>query len=80
MFLVIQDYMQQIIEGVRGQNIQESQSMHDFGADSLEIVEVVSRSTRQLALRVPRTELARAKNIADLLDIFEQVAAAKPAL
>jgi acyl carrier protein/polyketide biosynthesis acyl carrier protein len=48
----------------------------DFGADSLEIVEVVSRSMKDLRIKVPRTELAKASNIGELADIFERFAAA----
>jgi acyl carrier protein len=49
--------------------------MRDMGADSLQIVEVVSRSMKELKVKVPRTELSRAQNLGDLLDLFEQGAA-----
>ena len=73
-FAVIQSNIQTIIEDVDGE-ILETHSMRDFGADSLQIVEVVSRSMRQLRIRVPRTELMDAKNLGDLLDVFENAAA-----
>jgi acyl carrier protein len=73
-FGVIQSNMRAIIEGVDGQEVQESQSMRDFGADSLQVVEVVSRSMKALRLRVPRADLMKARNLRDLVDLFEKVA------
>ena len=52
--------------------------MRDYGADSLEIVEVVSRSMKELRIKVPRTELSGARSLKDLLDLFEKSAAAPP--
>jgi acyl carrier protein len=73
-FTVIKGNMRTVIDGVDGQDIQEAQSMRDFGADSLQIVEVVSRSMKELKIRVPRTQLMQAKNLSDLLDLFEGAA------
>lgn len=75
MFDVVKANMHEIIEGAKGQEILESQSMRDFGADSLEMVEVVSRSMKQLKVKVPRTELGGAHNLKDLLDLFEKAGA-----
>jgi acyl carrier protein len=74
-FAVVKGNIQKIIEGSKGKEIQETQSMRDFGADSLEIVEVVSRSMKELKIKVPRTELSTAKNLKDLVDLFEKAAA-----
>jgi acyl carrier protein len=74
-FAVIKGNVEQIIEGARGQSIQEVHSMRDFGADSLEVVEVVGRSMKQLKIKVPRTELSAARNLGDLVDLFEKAGA-----
>ena len=74
-FSVIQANMQTIIAGAQGQEIVESKSMRDYGADSLEMVEVVSRSMKQLRLKVPRAKLAPVTNLKELVDVFEEVAA-----
>ncbi len=71
-FAVIKTNVQTIVEGAQGKEITEANSMRDFGADSLEMVEVVSRSMRQLKVKVPRSELAGAKGLHDLVDIFER--------
>jgi polyketide biosynthesis acyl carrier protein len=72
MFGVIRANMQAVIEGARGQEIAEHQSMRDFGADSLEIVEVVSRSMKQCRRKVRRTDLADVRNLGELLDLLEK--------
>ena len=72
MFEVVKGNMREIIEGVGDQEVLESHSMRDFGADSLEMVEVVSRSMKQLKIKVPRTELGGARSLKDLLDLFEK--------
>ncbi len=79
MFGVVRSQIQKVIEGAKGKEILETHSMRDFGADSLEIVEVVSRSMKELKIKVPRTELSTAKDLKDLLDLFEKAAAAAPA-
>jgi acyl carrier protein/polyketide biosynthesis acyl carrier protein len=67
----IQDNMRSVIKNLDGRQIAESDSLvHDFGADSLQIVEIVGRTMRQLQLRVKRTQLSAAKNIGELADLF----------
>ncbi len=72
MFAVVKSNAQLILEGARNKDIQETNSLRDFGADSLESVEVISRSMKQLNLKVPRAELRKLNNIKDLLDLFER--------
>ncbi len=78
-FGVVKANVQTVIEGAKGKEITETNSMRDYGADSLEIVEVVSRSMKQLKIKVPRTQLSDARNLGDLVTLFEQ-ANAKVAL
>jgi acyl carrier protein len=76
-FDVVRANIVNIVEGVPPDAVSEDVSMRDLGADSLQIVEVVSRSMKELRLKVPRTELSRASNLRDLLDLFEKAAAAR---
>jgi acyl carrier protein len=78
-FAVVKSNIEKIVEGAAGQEITEALSMRDLGADSLQMVEVVSRSMKDLRVKVPRTELSSAKNLGDLLDLFEAAVAAKAA-
>jgi len=60
------------IDGVNKADIDIEKSMKDYGANSLDIIEVVSCSMRELNLKVPRSELTDIKNIAELADKFVQ--------
>ena len=71
-FAVIKSNIAHVIEGAEDREILETDSMADYGADSLEIVEVVSRAMKQTKIKVPRTELSTAKNLKELLDLFEK--------
>lgn len=73
-FNVIKANMELIIESSRGQPITESQSLRDYAADSLEVLEVVSRSMKQLRIKIQLTDLAGDKRIQDLVDIFQRAA------
>jgi polyketide biosynthesis acyl carrier protein len=53
--------------------VDTSKSMKEFGLGSLDIVEIVSASMRELKIRVPRTELANLANIDELVDLFLKV-------
>ena len=74
-FTVLKSNMTAFIDGVEGVEINETNSMvNDFGADSLEVVEVISRTQRQLRIKVPRTKLSQVSNIKELIDLFEKAA------
>jgi acyl carrier protein len=53
--------------------IQESHNLfYDLRLDSLQAVEVVSRTIRQTQIRLPLTTLARVSTFGDLLDLFQK--------
>lgn len=58
------------IEELEGVEIDTSKSMKDLGANSLDIVEVVSCSMRELKVKIPRSELNRLTNIDELVDLL----------
>jgi len=78
-FSVVKSNLNEIVEETQGVAIKEEMSMADLGADSLEIVEVVSRSMKALRLKVPRTDLMKAENMKDLVDLFEKAQAGQKA-
>ena len=57
--------------------IEPAKSMKDLGANSLDIVEIVSSSMRQLKVKVPRSELSKLTNIGELVDLLYKVALEK---
>jgi acyl carrier protein len=77
-FSVISANVRAIIRGADGKEILETNSMRDYGADSLEMIEVVSRSMKQLRIKVPRARLLPVKNLKELIDVFEEFAVKQP--
>ena len=70
-FDVIKLHMIEIVEGLdQTVQITENDSMANFGADSIEMVDVVSASIRTLGIRVSLHELSDVQNLADLLDLL----------
>lgn len=61
------------IDSLEEGEIDPSRSMADYGASSLDMVEVVSAAMRALRIRVPRTRLAELKNIDELIDLFWEI-------
>ncbi|MEM7127320.1 MAG: phosphopantetheine-binding protein [Chloroflexota bacterium] len=62
--------IKQNIDGLDDTTIDPQESMAAYGASSLDIVEVVSVSMRQLRIKIPRTALADVQNIDGLVDLF----------
>ena len=53
-----------------------SMSMVELGANSLDIVEVVSSSMRELRIKIPRAELNTLENVDQLVDLLHSRALA----
>ncbi len=50
-------------------------SMSDLGASSLDIVEVISLTMREMKVKVPRSELNDLQNLGQLVDLLHTVSA-----
>jgi polyketide biosynthesis acyl carrier protein len=70
-FSVVESNIRKIVDEARGKQITEDASMQDLGADSLQVVEIISRSMKELRVKVPRTDLMGARKLKDLVDLFE---------
>ena len=55
-------------------HIQDEKQLRDYGVTSLDIVEIVSASMRELKIRIPRPELGEIENIGQLVDKFLEYA------
>jgi len=60
------------VDGVEAADVDPSKSMADYDASSLDIVEIVSSTMRELKISIPRTEFAGIKNIDQLTDLFDR--------
>ena len=68
-YAVLKKYIMEQLEGeLKDTDIAFGKAMNDLGANSLDIVEIVSNTMRELKVKVPREELARLKNIGELVE------------
>lgn len=74
---VVLENLRDTVEELEDAEIDASKSMKDLGATSLDIVEVVSCSMRELKVKVPRSELNELKNIDELVDKLLEALQAK---
>jgi acyl carrier protein len=70
---VIVKHLANAVDGVDPATVDPSKSMKDFGANSLDIVEVVSASMRELKIKVPRAELNKLTNLDGLVDLLHRI-------
>lgn len=75
---VIAKHLANAVDGLDASTIDGARSMKDYGANSLDIVEVVSASMRELKVKVARSELNRLKDINGLVDLLSTAAHAGP--
>lgn len=67
---IVVRYLVRSVDDLDPATLDTSQSMVDLGATSLDIVEVVSCSMRELRLKIPRKELQDLQNIDQLVDLL----------
>jgi acyl carrier protein len=77
-FTVVKKHMLQTVDGLAESDIDLSKSMKDLGANSLDIVEIVSAAMRELKVKVPRSELSKLSTIGGLVDLLHTVGTAAP--
>ena len=69
---VVKKHLVDTVEDLEGVEIDPAKSMKDLGANSLDIVEVVSCSMRELKVKVPRAELNKLENINQLVELLHK--------
>ena len=68
-FKVIEKHLMKSVAGIT-EKIDPEKKFTDYGANSLDIVEIVSGAMRELKIKIPRTELSDIQNINGLIDKF----------
>ncbi len=71
---VVKKNLVDAVEGLTPEAVDTQKSMKELGANSLDIVEVVSTSMRELRIKIPRSELAKLTNIDGLVDLLVRTA------
>jgi acyl carrier protein len=72
---VVKKYLADVLEDVDLSTLDTTRSMKEYGVNSLDMVEVVSRSMRELKVKVPRAELNKLTNIDGLIAMLETAVA-----
>lgn len=71
---VVVKHLVQAVDTLDAAKVDTSRSMKDLGANSLDIVEVVSAAMRELKIKVPRSELSKLTNVDQLIDLLHRTA------
>jgi polyketide biosynthesis acyl carrier protein len=61
------------VDGMDPARVDPAKSMADYDASSLDIIEIVSATMRELKISIPRTEFSGIQNINQLTDLFYRV-------
>jgi len=67
---VVKKHLMEIVPDIKEADLDMARSMKDLGANSLDIVEVVSCAMRELKVKVPRSELSKLTNMDGLVDLL----------
>jgi acyl carrier protein len=73
---VVKKHLMDVVDGLSAERIDPARSMKELGANSLDIVEVVSCAMRELKVKVPRSELSKLTNVDGLVDLLHRTATA----
>ena len=76
---IVKEHLMDNLEDMDEADFDPAKSMKDMGANSLDIVEVVSCTMRDLKVKVPRSELSKLENVNELVDLLYKVASEKEA-
>ena len=67
---VVKKHLMDVVDDLQENQIDPAKSMKEMGANSLDIVEVVSCAMRELKVKVPRSELSRLTNLGGLVELL----------
>ena len=67
---IVRKHLADVVGDLKPSDIDMSRSMKDLGATSLDVVEVVSLTMRQLKVKVPRSELGKLTNMDGLVELL----------
>ncbi len=76
--IVVRKHLLEVVPDLKESEIDMARSMKELGANSLDIVEVVSCSMRELKVKVPRSELSKLTNMDGLVDLLHSVSSGSP--
>lgn len=69
---VVVKHLANAVDGLDTASIDPTRSLKEYGANSLDVVEVVSGAMRELKVKVPRSELNMLTNIDGLVSLLHE--------
>ena len=66
----IKENIIKILPEIQKEEISIDHSLRDFGANSIDRVEIIMFTMEDLNLNIPRVEFGQAKNIRDIIAVF----------
>ena len=74
---IVKKEIVETVPDVNEDEIDPTRSMIETGANSLDIVEIVSAAMRELKVKIPRAELMTLQNLNELVDVLYAAVQAK---
>lgn len=71
-FELLVKHTQEVIPELEGRALTQQDSLRDLGANSLDRADIIMMTMDELSMRFPLVELAGAKNLGELAEIFYQ--------
>lgn len=69
---IVLRHLHDIVPETAERDIDLQSSLADLQADSLDLIDVASRSMQELAIKIPRAEMGRIRNFDDLLGLLQR--------
>lgn len=69
---IVIKHLHEIIPETAGRQLDLNASLADLHADSLDLIDVASRSMQELSIKVPRAEMGRIRTFDDLLGLLHR--------
>ena len=74
MFSALTSNLKAEIKELDGTTIRETDDPRELWVNSLQIMEAITQTMDQLGIKVPREDLLQARDLGDVLDLFERSA------
>jgi acyl carrier protein len=67
---IIENNMIEHLDGIEKEDLEMAESFRDLGANSLDMLDIVTSTMRELDIKIPRSELADVESVDQLADKF----------
>lgn len=74
---IVVRFVAEAVDGLSAADVDPARSLQDHDLTSIDVVEVVSRSMRELGVKISRSQLRQLGSINDLVDALQSALAAR---